>query len=167
MEVGRWFVTKIKQAAETRRETEEKPKTVTGRRGAVVITAELTEADKLSAQFHGIKLTCTLDRPLPTEQFEQLIRSIEKRVIYLPEHLLLVEKDDAQQQAILRSKNPRKRGKAVEFFEIRVSPQISLSLRRYRNLNHKNEVVDFILSYDIVERLVEDMVALVVEISAA
>ncbi len=156
MQVGSWFVQELKKASPG-----EGGSSLTRQWRTVVLGARYRELEKLSGEFEEWWLRKSLPEPLSEAAFAALLNELERRITYLGEPLALVESDQVQRKALLRSRPPLMEGEEVAFFQLTVSPEIRVVLHRMRNRNRKTEKIPFVLSYSVLERLVNDVVEIV------
>lgn len=92
---------------------------------------------------------------------EARARKVAGRVTGLLEPLRLVEVDRGRNIAILRSDSPRARGTDVLFYEVCYTGLNRISVRRFTATKlspaHR-EPVDFVLTHEVLGKLVEDLV---------
>lgn len=113
-------------------------------------------SDRLSSKVRRIK-----GKISTSGSFDELVeksQTICDTVTYLNENLRLLEKNDIAQSVILRSDSPDQVKQKIEFFELilRQSGDISLDRYSYSKENGERISTDFILSHDLIERLVSD-----------
>ncbi len=164
MDLGRWFVNTILQNAQTMQERVRRQFRVSGEKDNFEFTVFLEDVERLSAQLNNITIQYQLKQELDRVKFDSLLKLITERITYLPESLKIIEKDNQNKQALLRSESPVKNEKVIEYFELFVTPKIRMELKRNRNLNNETHSISFVIGFDLLERLINDLSELIKEV---
>lgn len=157
MDLGKWFVNKILNSAQTMQGRIQRQNRVSGDKNGYVIEVVLQDVERLSVQLDQMTIRYQLSQRLSQQEFDNFLKQITGQITYLPETLKVIEKDDQNDQALLRSANPLKSEKDVEYFELLVNPQIHMKFTRMRNQDHENHPISFVMGFDILERLINDL----------
>ena len=114
-------------------------------------------SDRLSSKIRSIK-----GKISSSDTFEDLVtkgENICNNITYLNEKLRLLEKNDLGKSIMLRSIEPDKNQGNIEYFEmiLQQSGDISIDRYSYAKQSQERNKSDFILSHDLMERLVKDI----------
>ncbi|MCH8124702.1 hypothetical protein IIC38_01880 [candidate division KSB1 bacterium] len=164
MDLGRWFVNKILQSAQAMQGRVRRQFRVSGEKDNFEFTVFLEDVERLSTQLNSMTIQYQLKQELGKDKFESLLNLITERITYLPESLKIIEKDNQNNQALLRSETPVKNEKVIEYFELLVTPKIHMKLNRNRNLNNETNSISFVIGFDLLERLINDLSEIIVEV---
>lgn len=90
-------------------------------------------------------------------QAEKLINQVD----YLTERLALIEVDEVQHIAQLRSQKPLRSAQGIEYFEVLLRQGVSLVIQRFRKPvgPTARQKLDFVLNREVMTRLLDDCVA--------
>ena len=161
MDLGKWFVNKILQNAQTMQNRLQRQNQISGEKNNFTLEAVLEDVERLSAQISKMTMGYQLEQNLSRQEFDTFLSSITEKITYLPEALKVIEKDEQNKQALLRSANPVKNKKDIEYFELLVTPKVHLKLTRIRNKNHESNSISFVIAFDLLERLINDIESLI------
>ena len=122
-----------------------------------LVQLDIVESDQLALQLKNLKIMFK-DIPLhEPDCFERHLGLFEQKINYLSEVLSVVEKDMTNLQAIMCSAMPMNKGTALEYFKVRVYGCNECRFCRIFHENHKDQVIPFVISYDLLRRLVTDV----------
>ena len=118
---------------------------------------EEVTSDKLSTQLRKV-----MTQQKGIHNFEGLVHKghqISEKVTYLQENLRLLEADQEHQVVTLRSMDPDQVKRNIEFFEMKIELSGKTTLERlgYSKETGEREPVDFVVSYETLERLSKDL----------
>ena len=84
------------------------------------------------------------------------------KIDYLPETFALIELDERNGIAQIRSHHPVHKGETFEYFEILLTKGAQLSFQRYKKYagEERRNTIPVILSYELLERLIDDFLAM-------
>jgi hypothetical protein len=126
---------------------------------------ELDDADKLSLQARALqvsKSTASTPAQFDADRLRRQADEVARRVTYLTEKIRLVELDQHNHTAQLRSVSPMHDKDGMSYFEILLSGNHALSLRRYQmseqGTSSQRVGVAFVISQELFERLVDDFI---------
>ena len=127
------------------------------------LQVEIEDFDKFSYMVKTISLTC-VQAPPNTSLKELLLRQsaeIERRISYLLESFCLVEVDEFNCLAQVRSTMPYRKNEDRLYYEVLLRQGQSLTFARYckERQSEKREVVPSYLTQETFERLVDDLAA--------
>jgi hypothetical protein len=135
-------------------------------RDGVRVFVEFDDVDKIGMrmrQLYAENAKPFVDAELDTGRLRRQADEIVRRVTYLTEQIELIELDQHNGKAQLRSKHPQREKERTSFFEILFDGNHKLSLRRYESsgkaLASRRVGIAFELTHDIFNRLVSDLVA--------
>jgi hypothetical protein len=89
-------------------------------------------------------------------------QNIAARVTGLLEPLRVLEIDEHQHAALLRSDKPGQRGDAVQYYEVRLSADGTATVQRFQAPQHpetKRQQIEFTLTHDALAKLTADITA--------
>lgn len=126
---------------------------------------EIEDFDKFSYMVKAIAMT-RQQAPPSAPLKDVLLRQsgeIEKRITYLLEGFRLVEIDEVNGSAQVRSLTPYKKGDERLYYEVLLRSGNNLTFTRYRKQHQtgEREIVPSHLTLEIFERLVDDLAAVV------
>ena len=128
------------------------------------LCGEFVDADKLSVQALRLQVAAAqapeaiaFDARRLRHQAEEIVR----RASYLTEKLELVELDQNNGKAQIRSSAPRREPHGTSYFEIVLMGNRELSICRYEYAEHaaSRQPVSFVIAQEMIERLVNDFIA--------
>jgi len=130
---------------------------------SIRLRVEIEDVDKFSClvkTFSVTQLQAPPNVPL-TELLRRQAREIERRISYLLESFRLVEVDECNALAQVRSVAPYKKSGERFYYEMLLQHGNSMTLVRYRKSasSENHELVPFHLTPETFERLVDDLVA--------
>lgn len=125
---------------------------------------EIEDFDKFSYMVKSISMTLPLTPATPIK--DVLLRQageIEKRISYLLEGFRLLEIDEVNGSAQIRSITPYKKGDERLYYEVLLRGGNNLTFSRYRKQlqTGERETVSSHLTLEIFERLVDDLAAVI------
>ncbi len=124
---------------------------------------ELSLAANTSVGVALHELHCTLqpEAEFSADQLRNWGNRLGERMTYLMEPLRVLEVDDEQGVACLRSNTPTPRGSQRSFYEILLNRTGSLSLNRisFNEEDRRRTSTEFQLSREILERFADDLAA--------
>lgn len=128
------------------------------------LQVEIEDFDKFSYMVRSIFMTHPQTPVTPIK--DVLLRQageIEKRISYLLEGFRLVEVDEVNATAQVRSITPYKKGDERLYYEVLLRGGNNLTFTRYRKQHQpgEREIVPSHLTLEIFERLVDDLTAVV------
>lgn len=132
----------------------------------ISLRVEIQDFDRFSYMVKSISLTRALAPPSTTSLKDLLLlqaAEIERRISYLMESFRLVEIDEVNCLAQVRSTKPYRKNEDTFYYEVLMQHGISLTFSRYR-MQHQAKERDVVLSHltqEILERLVDDLAAVV------
>lgn len=134
------------------------------RMDGIDLQAEIDDFDKFSYMVKSISMThpqapATLIKDVLLRQAGE----IEKRISYLLEGFRLVELDEVNGTAQVRSITPYKKGDERLYYEVLLRGGNNLAFTRYRKQHQtgEREIVPSHLTLEIFERLVDDLAAVI------
>jgi hypothetical protein len=122
---------------------------------------EIEDSDKFSFVIKTLSVA-RLQAPPNMPRTELLLRQageIERRISYLLEGFRLVEVDEFNVLAQVRSVTPYQKNGEMFYYELLLQRGNSVTLTRYRKSAEKREPVPFHLTPETFERLVDDLAA--------
>jgi len=128
------------------------------------LRAEIQDFDKFSYMVKTLTVTQT---PTPNAPVKALLlqqaNEIERRISYLLESFRLVELDEINGLAQVRSVSPFKKNDETVYYEALLQHGNSVTFTRYRKQRHteKREVIPSHLTQETFERLINDLAAIV------
>lgn len=128
------------------------------------VTAELQDFDKFSCIVKTLAIRRAQAPPANVELKELLRRQAaecERRISYLLENFRLVEMDEANYLAQVRSAVPHQKREEKFYYEILLQYGLGATFVRYRKAlrNESRELVPCHLTHEMLERLVDDLSA--------
>lgn len=132
----------------------------------ISVRAEIQDFDRFSYMVKTISLTRALAPPSTTSLKELLLQQAaetERRISYLLEGFRLVEVDEFNCLAQVRSATPYRKNEDRLYYEVLLQHGNGLTFSRYR-VQRQGEKRDIVLSHltqEIFERLVDDLAAVV------
>ncbi len=139
---------------------------ITERMDGIDLRIEIEDFDKFSYMVKTISLTCVQAPPPTTSIKELLLRQsaeIERRISYLLESFRLVEVDEFNCLAQVRSATPYRKNEDRLYYEVLLQHGNSVTFTRYRMQRQaeQREVIPSHLTQEIFERLVDDLAAVI------
>lgn len=127
--------------------------------GNVTVRCDLSEAERLGLAVSQVEVVEESLRLLSTEDLARRADRLCEKVTYLLEPLRTVEVDRRAQAALLRSKCPRERHGLLTYYELIATADHHTTFRRfaYNVEQRKRGLVNFLVTTDQLERLVEDL----------
>jgi hypothetical protein len=170
MNLGQEFVDKLKAFQRTR-DAKQAALKVSGKDGGYLIQeqigglglqVEIEDFDRFSYMVRSISMTHPQTPATPIK--DVLLRQageIERQISYLLEGFRLVELDEVNGTAQVRSITPYKKGDERLYYEVLLRGGNSLTFTRYRKQHQtgEREMVPSHLTLEIFERLVDDLAA--------
>ncbi|MDQ7064003.1 MAG: hypothetical protein Q9P90_07135 [candidate division KSB1 bacterium] len=142
-------------------EGNEKGYRLSEKEGPVAATVIIPDMDKYSLVVSSIELENEAFKPrIPVpEVLRQQAEIIAKKVIYLKEKLVLVELDEMNAAAQIRSATPFKQNGTLQYFEVILKDGCRVILKRYEKKSTEKDRhdVSFLLTEDIFPRLMDDL----------
>jgi hypothetical protein len=128
------------------------------------LQVEIEDFDKFSYMVRSVSMTHSQTLAAPVK--DVLLRQageIERQISYLLEGFRLVEVDEVNGTAQIRSITPYKKGDERLYYEVLLRGGNSLTFTRYRKQHPtgKRQIVPSHLTQEIFERLVDDLVAVI------
>ena len=125
------------------------------------VRCELTAAGPVGYALHRLELMDPSGQPLDAEKLHAWSERICQRVNYLLEPLRTIELDPHAARALVRSEKPRQREASLTYYELLADGKRHSSLQRYEydRAQRRRHPVDFSLTSDQLEILVDDLVA--------
>ena len=129
-------------------------------RDRVTVRCEVSCADSLGCALTQMQV---LDEGGPeTLAPEQLAARAERicdTVTYLLEPLRTIEVDQRAHVALIRSREPRRRGTQLSYYELLTTDDHGMSLHRYRfdDATRKRTAIPYVLTGDQLETLLDDL----------
>jgi hypothetical protein len=123
---------------------------------SVRLTADKT--DTLSCLVWELTLTRTADAP-PGLTLQTWATQVAERVTGLLEPLKLHESDETQQEAVLRSASPARKGDDLSYYEVRLSGLTTAIVRRYsasRVVSGRTQIA-YALTHEAIAKLAGDL----------
>jgi hypothetical protein len=108
-----------------------------------------------------LTLQCRAAEAWDANALSERSHRIGESITGLLEPLKLVEVDSLRNEAIVRSDAPMQRGEELFYYEAKLQPHNTISLRRYRATHDtgKRQQVAFTLTHDAIGKLVDDLMA--------
>jgi hypothetical protein len=136
------------------------------RMDGIDLQIEIEDFDKFSYMVKTISLTCVQAPPSTTSLKELLLRQSaesERRISYLLESFHLVEVDEFNWLAQVRSVTPYRKNEDRLYYEVLLQHGNSVTFTRYRMQRQaeQREVIPSHLTQEIFERLVDDLAAVI------
>lgn len=128
---------------------------------AIHCQIDIEDGDRLALQITKLWISFKAKNVLNKDLFESLLNQMKETATYLPDNFRVVEIDKTNFQALLCSEKPVKNNEVTEYFQLKINTSLEFNLQRVRNINHKNEVIPFVISYGILERFIQDCVGIV------
>ena len=91
-------------------------------------TITLEAVDQLSCKLTELTVTQLQKKRANRSQFDAILHDLSKKLSYLQESIVLIERDDQNNQAMLRSANPHTEQEKIEYFEMMVNPRVEANL---------------------------------------
>jgi hypothetical protein len=128
------------------------------------VTAEILDFDKFSCIVKTLSVTQRQAPPASVSLKELLLRQaaeIERRMTYVLENFRLVEVDEQNYLAQVRSASPYKKSEEKFYYEVLLQHGMGATFARYRQARgaEQRELVACHLTQETFERLVDDLVA--------
>lgn len=132
---------------------------IIARADKTTVRCELSAAERLGFALTRLEL---IEEDQGMQTFAQLERRAEQlcaKVTYLLEPLQPIELDRQLGSALLRSRVPRRRGDLLSYYEVLANTDHHMTVQRfcYDRAARKRRVVEFVLSPDQLEMLVDDL----------
>jgi hypothetical protein len=128
--------------------------------GKLPIRIDYTQKEKLSAELLKIKMHYS-GTAEGSDQLSRVAELVCERITYLSESFKLIELDRHNNKVQIRSAPPFRKESFIYYFEIILDlSKKTLQLQRlmYDRDIRSTEPVSFVVSYDILERLIADLV---------
>lgn len=158
MDFGKWFADKIREKSDLDQSTQ---KYVKAARSGFRFGAQVEETERLSCKLLEITVAYPLKHRPESPKFDTLIKQISEKLTYFQESLVLIEKDDKNEQAMFRSKSPKKDLNRIEYFELMVSPSADMVLKRILREDREKLSISFVIGFDLIERFINDLCELI------
>ena len=142
---------------QVRRGPREPNKQILASDGSLQVRVQLADCDRLGCLLESLEIRPTHGCSLNIDPLW-----IEKEIHYLGEPLKIIELEESQGKALLRSFPPRRENGTVHFFEVVIHPKEGLSLNRLsydRSLGSRTQT-PVPLTRETLERLLADLVSL-------
>ena len=123
------------------------------------ISIDYTKKENLSAELLTVKMRYSGPAE-GTDELSRIAGLICERITYLSENFKLIELDRHNNKVQIRSAPPYHRESLIYYFEIILDlNRMSLQLQRlaYDSEDRSLEPVPFVISYDLLERLMRDL----------
>ena len=142
----------------------EKGYRINEREGPVQVHLVVPDMDKYSfviSKFELFHSDWTSRLPIK-EQLRRQSDWIAERVTYLPERFALIELDEINQVAQVRSRIPTQKGETRQYYEILLKKGNTLTLSRYEiKVGDTSRLpVPFLLTEELFSRLIDDLVGI-------
>jgi hypothetical protein len=130
--------------------------------GGLTVKCAIAGAERLGCALTQLELVEEDRAVLTLDQLDARAERICKRITYLLEPLGKIEVDALAKSALVRSARPKKQGETISYYELLASADRHTTLRRYCYDAHRRSrsAVDFSLTNDQLEMLLEDLVTL-------
>jgi len=129
----------------------------------VDLAVDIVAADSMSCSCREIRMRVPSLTGADANVLAKWAQDLCARITYLLEQLGPLEIDSQGKQVLVRSKSPDKRENAATFYEILLQSQGAgiFTLRRYRRENGgaPREHVDLRTTYEVLEKLADDLIA--------
>lgn len=124
----------------------------------------VSQSDALSLAFSELRLETDLLAGAQAERVREVAEKLTRRITYLLEPLTPIEIDHDLAVVQMRSTTPQRDRESSTYYELLVKTGGSLSLRRYRKPTGAiREPIDATLTREVLVRLVDDLLAAVVD----
>jgi hypothetical protein len=126
------------------------------------LAVDVTAADSMSCSCREIRMRVSSLNGASADVLKKWAHDLCARITYLMEPLGPLEVDVEARQVLIRSKSPDKRDSATTFYEVLLQSQGAgvFTLRRYRRADAgPREHVDLRTTYELLEKLADDLVA--------
>jgi hypothetical protein len=128
------------------------------------LAVDVTAADSLSCSCREVRMRVPALNKAAADVLKKWAERLCARVTYLLEPLGPLETDVEGRQVLVRSKSPDERDSAKTFYEVLLQSQGAgvFTLRRYRRADAgPREHVDLRTTYELLEKLADDLIATV------
>jgi hypothetical protein len=130
----------------------------TGEQG-LSVEIGFTGVDSLSCAFRELRLAADALCAAPIDSLQAWADQLCRRVTYLLEQLGPLEVDVPAQTVLVRSNPPTKDADRTSYYEMTVRAPGVVSLRRYvRDGEADRQAVDLVMTHEVLQRLVRDIV---------
>lgn len=126
----------------------------------LTVRCQVSGAEMLGVALTRLELVDQSAKNVTTSQLAARAARLCERVTYLLEPLQVIELDSRSKTAPIRSKQPRKQGKVLSYYELLSVADQGLTLSRYSFDPDAGmrTVVEFVLTPDQLELLLDDMI---------
>jgi len=124
------------------------------------LEVDLASVDRLSCAIREIRLTLPELAGQPFERLTAWADRLCQRITYLMERLAPLEVFPQESEVLVRSSPPDRRPGRIDYYEVLIRDGGRLAVQRYRRAQESDtrERIDWHLTHDMAERLVDDLV---------
>ena len=131
--------------------------------GNVIASIDVYDFDRFAYSIKMIEVSKVTDEKKAIDVLDSLKNQAEDivgKVSYLLEDLAVIEIDDVNNKALLRSAVPEIHGKEIRYYEVVINLGKRICMERFSyNSNEKNrKAIPFILTSEVLERVVNHLV---------
>lgn len=121
---------------------------------------DVTSVDRQSCSFRELRFYTPALNQCTASELKRASDEICGRVTYLLEKLALLEFDPYVGEALIRSEKPDQRSSKRRYYEVQISHEGMVALRRYEFAPHSPRTrIDLQATHELLEKLVPDLVA--------
>lgn len=130
--------------------------------GGLTVRCAISGAERLGCALAQLELVEEGRTVLTLDQLDDRVEQICQKITYLLEPLGKIEVDSLTKSALVRSATPKRQGEQISYYELLASADRHTTLRRYcyDAAKRSRATVDFALTNDQLELLLEDLVTL-------